>query len=172
MAKIIKNRDIVEDNWKTLTLAANETPEDVSIPFGPVLVPLAVWKARKAELIRREWDQGHALGVWLGPKDNPADIAADLDDFSVIGVYFPLATDGRGFSIATLLRTRYGYGGELRSLGAVGRDHIHYLQRVGFDAYAVAEPELAVAGLDDFSEAYQAAANQPLPLFRRRAAIG
>lgn len=171
MAKIIKNREIVEDSWTVLTLAANDTPETVKLPHGPVIVPLAVWQARKEDLIRREWDQGHALGVWLGPKDNPADIAADIGDFSVVGVNFPLASDGRGYSIATLLRTRYGYAGELRAFGAVGRDHIHYLARVGFDAYAIEKPELALAGLDDFSESYQAAANQPLPLFRRRAAV-
>ena len=171
MAKLIKNREIVEDNWKVLTLAANDTPETVRLPYGNVLVPLAVWQARKEDLVHREWEQGHTLGVWLGPKDNPADLAADIEDLSVIGIEFPLANDGRGYSIATLLRTRYGYRGELRALGAVGRDHLHYLQRVGFDAFAVKEPELAVAGLDDFSEAYQAAANQPLPLFRRRAAV-
>ncbi|MDD5247469.1 MAG: DUF934 domain-containing protein [Rhodocyclaceae bacterium] len=169
MAKIIKNRDIVEDRWTVLTLAANDTPQTVRLPFGPVLVPLSVWQARKEDLVRREWDQGTAFGVWLGPSDDPAAIAADLEDFSVVGVLFPKFTDGRGYSIATLLRTRYGYRGELRALGDIGRDQIHYLHRVGFDAYAIKEPELALASLDDFSEAYQAAANQPLPLFRRRA---
>ena len=171
MAKIIKNREIVADDWKTLTLAANETPETVRLPFGPVLVPLAVWRARKSDLIHREWEHGHALGIWLGPRDDPADIAAELDDFSVVAVHFPLASDGRGYSIATLLRSRYGYRGELRAFGAVGHDQIHYLQRVGFDSYVVDAPERAVAGLDDFSESYQAAANQPLPLFRRRGAV-
>lgn len=172
MAKLIKNRDIVEDPWKVLTLAANETAATVRLPVGPLLVPLAVWQARKIDLIQREWERGEALGVWLEPADDPAQIAADLDDFSAIAVRFPAATDGRGYSIATLLRTRYGYAGELRAFGAVGRDQIHYLSRVGFNAFAVTVPELAVVGLDDFSEAYQAAANQPLPLFRRRAALG
>jgi len=165
---LIKQRGIVADHWKVLTLAANDTPHSVKLPVGPLLVPLAVWRARRAELIRRQWDQHELLGVWLAPGDDPADIAADLDDFSVVGVHFPLASDGRGYSIATLLRTRFGYRGELRAFGSVGRDHLHYLQRVGFDAFVVSQPELAIASLDDFSEAYQAAANQPLPLFRRR----
>jgi uncharacterized protein (DUF934 family) len=171
MAKLIKNRAIVDDPWKLLTLAANETPATVRLPYGPLIVPLSVWQARKADLIVREWEQGHELGVWLAPHDNPAEIAADLDDFSVIGIHFPTVSDGRGYSIATLLRTRYGYANELRAFGAVGRDHMHYLHRVGFDAFAMKQPELAIVGLDDFSESYQAAANQPLPLFRRRAAI-
>lgn len=167
--KLIKNRDIIEDTWKVLTLAANDTPENVKLPVGPVMVPLSVWRARKAELIRREWEQHDLLGVWLGSDDDPAEIAGDLDDFSVVAIHFPLAGDGRGYSIAALLRTRFGYRGELRAFGSVGRDHLHYLHRVGFDAFAVSQPELAIASLDDFSEAYQGAANQPLPLFRRRA---
>ena len=171
MAKLIKQHEVVEDNWKVLTLAANETPETVRLPVGPVIVPLAVWRARRTDLVQREWEHGDRLGVWLAPDEHPAEIAADLDDLSVVGVQFPKFTDGRGYSIATLLRTRYGYTGELRALGDVGRDQLHYLRRVGFDAFAAKEPELALAGLDDFSEAYQTAANQPLPLFRRRAAI-
>ena len=170
MAKIIKNREIIEDNWTVLTLAANETPETVKLPAGPVLVPLSVWQARKEDLIRREWDHGTLYGVWLGPTDDAASIAGDLDDFGVVAVDFPKFTDGRGYSIATLLRTRYGYRGELRAIGDVGRDQLQYLLRAGFDAWATKQdPEYALAGLDDFSEAYQAAANQPLPLFRRRA---
>ena len=77
MAKLIKNRDIVEDSWKVLTLAANDTPDTVKLPVGPIMVPLSVWQARKAELIRREWEHHDPLGVWLGPEDDPADIASD-----------------------------------------------------------------------------------------------
>jgi uncharacterized protein (DUF934 family) len=172
MANLIKNREIVADDWKILTLAANETAADVKLPVGPTLVPLAVWKARKAELVRREWEHGDALGVWLAPDENPVELAGDLEDLSAIAVHFPKFTDGRGYSIATLLRTRYGYRGELRAFGDVGRDQLNYLHRVGFNAFILPQPELAIAGLDDFSESYQPAANQPLPLFRRRTAIG
>lgn len=170
MAKIIKNREVIEDRWTVLQLAANETPETVKLPAGPTLVPLSVWQARKEDLIRREWDHGVPYGVWLGPIDDASALAGDLEDISVIAVNFPKFTDGRGYSIATLLRTRYGYRNELRAIGDVGRDQLHYLFRAGFDAWATKqEPEQALAGLDDFSEAYQTAANQPLPLFRRRA---
>lgn len=173
MPKIIKDHELVDDRWKTLTLTANDIPETVRLPVGPVIVPLAVWQARRAELIRREWEHGEALGVWLEPDDDPERIADDLDDLSVVAVHFPAFTDGRGYSIATLLRTRYGYREELRAFGDVGRDQLYYLSRVGFNTFAVkeAKPELALAGLADFSEAYQAAADQPLPLFRRRAAV-
>ena len=47
------------------------------------------------------------------------------------------------------------------------------MKRCGFDAYAVRadkDIEAALAGLKDFSESYQAAVDQPQPLFRRRTA--
>lgn len=170
MAKLIKHGAIVADDWKVFTLAAGEAPAAAKLPAGNVLVPLSVWRARGLELVLRSWDQGLLLGVWLAPHEDPRDIADDLADLSVIGIRFPKVGDGRGYSQATLLRTRLGYKGELRAFGAVGRDQIFFLQRVGFDAFAVAEPEAAHAGLADFSIAYQAAANEPLPLFRRGAA--
>lgn len=168
MAKLIKNRDIVANDWTVLVLEDGEDPAAAKLPFGNVLVPLSVWKARRWDLVQRELNgAGHRLGVWLSPKDDVAEIAADLADLSAIGVYFPVAGDGRGYSIAALLRSRYGYRGELHALGAVERDYLHFLQRVGFDVFDVKNPETAVASFDDFSEAYQPAADQPLPLFRR-----
>ncbi len=168
--KLIKGDSVVANEWTVLRLAEGELPGEAGLPFGNVLVPLAVWQARKWDLVRRHWEQGHLLGVWLGPKDDPAQLADDLGHFSVIGVHFPLAGDGRGYSIATLLRVRYGYAGELRAIGAVGRDHLHFLRRVGFDAFEVNDPESAIASLGDFSDAYQTAADGRLPWFRRAAA--
>jgi uncharacterized protein (DUF934 family) len=91
----------------------------------------------------------------------------------LIAVYFPKFLDGRGYSTARLLRERYGYRGELRAIGDVGRDQLFYLARVGFDAFLIPEGRDARDALNafaDFPETYQGAVDQPLPLFRRRAA--
>lgn len=157
MAKLIKNGALVANEWKTLTLAAGTDPATAKVPPGNVLVPLAVWRARKWDLVQRQWEHGNLLGVWLGPQDEVADIAADLDDLDVIGVQFPVAGDGRGYSIATLLRARHGFKREVRAIGAVERDYLHFLGRVGFDAFEVANPEEAIAGLGAFSASYQPA---------------
>ena len=162
MAKLIKNRDIVANDWQILTLAAGDSPATAKLPWGNVLEPLAVWQARKWDLVNRQWEQGHLLGVWLGPQDDPAEIANDLADLDAIGVDFPVAGDGRGYSIATLLRTRYGYRGELRAIGAIERDYLHFLRRAGFDSFAVNDPERAIASLQVFSAAYQPAAEPAL----------
>jgi uncharacterized protein (DUF934 family) len=53
----------------------------------------------------------------------------------------------------------------------VVRDHLYYMENVGFDAFLLREgedPVEALTGFDDFSEAYQATATRPAPLFRRR----
>ena len=171
--QIIKERRLQDDAWKVVTLVDGQAPFDVCLPVGPLLVPVSVWKAKKACLIHREYEHGTPLGIWLAPEDELAEIAADLDDFSVIAVHFPKFTDGRGYSTARLLRERHGYDGELRAFGDIGRDQIFFLNRVGFDAFVIGEgksAEDALAAFDDFPESYQGNAVQPLPLFRRRAA--
>lgn len=108
----------------------------------------------------------------LEPTDDPALLAGALAGVRVIAVNFPKYGDGRGYSIARLLRERYGYKGELRAVGVVARDHLQLMAQCGFDSFQLREGEdaqAALAGLDDFSEAYQASAARPVPLFRRRA---
>jgi len=108
----------------------------------------------------------------LEPQDDPAAFADRIGSAARIEVNFPKFGDGRGFSIARLLRERHGYKGELRAVGEVARDHLYYMEQCGFDAFLLREGEdveEALAAFDDFSDAYQATAAQPVPLFRRRA---
>jgi uncharacterized protein (DUF934 family) len=114
-------------------------------------------------------EQGEVLR--LEPTDDPASVADRLGRVARVEVNFPKFGDGRGYSIAKLLRERYGYKGELRAVGEVVRDHLYYMENVGFDAFLLREgedPIEALTGFDDFSEAYQATATRPVPLFRRR----
>lgn len=109
--------------------------------------------------------------VVLEPSDDPRMLADRLPGLKLIGIRFPKYGDGRGYSIARLLRERYGYKGELRALGVVARDHLQLLAQCGFDSFQLREGEdaqAALAGLDDFTEVYQASTAQPAPLFRRR----
>lgn len=137
MFMLIKNGNIVSDGWKTLTLAAGDTPQNVKLPVGPVLVPLPVWQARRAELIYREYEHGWPLGVWLAAEEGPEALEHDIDDFTVIGIEFDKFTDGKGYATARLLRERHGYKGELRAIGDVPRDRVSYQHQVGLDAFAV-----------------------------------
>jgi uncharacterized protein (DUF934 family) len=137
MSKLIKNGHLVTDKWKILTLANDETPKSVRLPVGPVLVPLSVWQARKAELIHREYEHGWPLGVWLAAEEDAEEIGRDIDDFTVIAVEFDRYSDGKSYSTARSLRERYGYKGELRAIGDVPRERLAYQHQVGFDAFPV-----------------------------------
>ncbi|MEK6242895.1 MAG: DUF934 domain-containing protein [Pseudomonadota bacterium] len=112
--------------------------------------------------------------VVLQPTDDPAALADRIGGFeaiAAIAVNFPKFGDGRGYSIARLLRERYGYKGELRAVGVVARDHLHAMAQCGFDAFQLREgedPQEALKAFGDFSEQYQATTAQPVPLFRRR----
>ena len=116
-----------------------------------------------------------ASGVWLKPDDDPQALVPHLNSLRLIAVHFPKFADGRGYSTAVLLRTRYGYRGELRAFGDVGRDQLYELTRTGFDAFSLAphrDPDDALASLDPFPKPYQGAVDDPLPLFRKRFATG
>jgi len=109
----------------------------------------------------------------LEPTDDPAAFAEQLGRAARVEVNFPKFGDGRGYSIGRLVRERYGYRGELRAVGHITRDLLFYLESCGFDAFELRpgeDPQAALAGFDDFSEAYQASVARPLPLFRRRPA--
>ena len=168
--RVIRGRRVENDAWVVVGLPPYEDLA-AALPTGPVLVPLALWLERREELAARR----DALGIWLKPHDDPAAIAGDLDRFSVVAVHFPKFTDGRGYSSAALLRTRYGYRGELRAFGDVGRDQLFYLARCGFDAFKLAphrDPDAALASFTDFSVRYQGSVDDRVPLFRKRAVSG
>ena len=162
---VIRNRELQPDAWRIVGLAPEELAEP--LPRGAIAVPLALWKERRAELLRRL----EPIGVWLEPDQDPAEIAPDLPRLALVAVRFPKFTDGRGYSIASLLRRRHGYRGELRAFGDIGRDQLFYLSRVGFDSFALPQhrdPAAALGGLHDFTVRYQSSVDEPLPLFRKR----
>ncbi len=165
MREIIKHRAVVQDDWTVLKLAEGDAAETVVVPAGKVIVPLAVWQAQRDTLSSRA-----ELGVWLASSDRPEALKDDLARFAVIAIDFPKFADGRGYSAAYNLRSRFGYAGELRAIGDVLRDQLFYMSRVGFDAFATREDRSihdALKGLTDFSEAYQTSWDQKTPLFRR-----
>src|SRR5437762_11351183 len=84
-------------------------------------------------------EQGEVLR--LEPADDPASVADRLGRAARVEIHFPKFSDGRGFSIARLLRERYGYKGELRAVGDVARDQLSYMESCGFDAYLLREGE-------------------------------
>jgi uncharacterized protein (DUF934 family) len=160
MPPLIKHQQVITDEWTVLPLDSDLAPADKQ------LVPAREWAQKREQFLGMQ-----AIGVWLESDDDLAAIVPDLARYSVIAINFPVFSDGRGYSLARTLRERYNYTGELRAIGDVLIDQLHYLQRCGFDAFALRadlDPETALGALTPFSEAYQAASDQPVPLFRRR----
>lgn len=162
MPQLIKNNAVIDDAW--VVLSQDQCAE--CIPSGNVLIPVKVWLDQKDELAARK-----DIGIWLESNDEPESIGAELNNFSVIAVNFPKFSDGRGYSIARLIRERYQYKGELRAIGDVLRDQLFFMTRCGFNTFQLRQDrssEDAMLSLQDFSETYQAAADGKPALFHRR----
>ncbi len=163
MPRIIKDGAIIDDGWTTITDKTIRSADQ--LPAGNMILPLAVWLATRTELA------GRTVGVWLDSDEPPAPIKESCQQLPLVAINFPIFSDGRGYSYAQILRSQYGYRGELRAMGDVLRDQLFYLKRSGFNSFAMrADQKIdeAVAHLRDFSETYQGAIDNPLPLFRRR----
>ena len=90
------------------------------------------------------WDRGYTP---LGEAANDAvalDVASDADpdtiplSADIIRVDFPSFADGRGFTIARMLRLR-GYQGRLRARGHVIADQYAMARRSGFDEVEISQ---------------------------------
>lgn len=106
---------------------------DAPVGPAPAIVMKKRWLVERDALLARNIP----IGLQLEPGETLDDIAADLAHFGVVALSFPKYSDGRAFSIATLLREKHGYRGELRAVGNVLNDQIPLMRRVGFDSFAV-----------------------------------
>jgi uncharacterized protein (DUF934 family) len=149
--QIIKDNQIIDNSWHYVNEA--DTPS-----AGDISVSLARWQTDKAQLLQHTGK----LGVRLVPGDAVDTLAQDLNNIQLIELDFPDLADGRLFSLAWLLRSRYGYQGELRATGNYVAEQVFYLSRVGVNAFVPQKPDdLAAiqACLGDFSVNYQASIN-------------
>ena len=159
MRYILRQREIVADHWVHLGEGTAES-DALIVPLAQLRADAARWAGWRGR-----------LGVRLAPADAPEDLAAELPRLALVAVEFPNAGDGRGYSQGRLLRTRLGFRGELRAVGAgVKRDQVFLLARCGFDAIELApgeDLEAARRALTRYTVAYQPGA-AGIPLDRQR----
>jgi len=156
----LKDAAVVDNSWQLVTDMAD------NLPSGDILVPVKDWQANQQQLAAHSGN----VGVWVDSHEEIEEFAGAIAALPVIAINFPKFVDGRGFSLARLLRERYGYIGEIRATGQFIRDQLFMMQRCGFNAFQFdSEIDLAAAcqSLNDFSDAYQVAVDQPEPLFKR-----
>lgn len=150
---------LVRDN-QLVTDAYRDVSADDALPAaGALLVSLEQWQGHRDRLSRHP----DPVGLRLRGDQQPDEIADDLNRFAVIALEFTTFRDGRAYSLARLLRERHGFTGELRAVGDVLLDQLHFMQRVGFDAFEIegADPLGAYRqAAGEFSVWYQPAADQ------------
>lgn len=165
---LLKDGAPVDDPWVAL---ADDAPPPTGADAGrPLLVSWTRFTAERAAL--------QALRVPLGVRvANTVDVttlAADLPALGLVALVFPKFNDGRAYSQARLLRERLGFAGEIRATGAVLRDQLLFMQRCGFDAFEVVNPDAVAAwraATAEISVFYQPTGDgrATAPLLRRRA---
>ncbi len=156
--------DPADDPWQAVTADDAEVATPSARPFA--LLTLAQWQA-----VGPSWPAGVPVGLALGNDSDIEGIADALPRLALVALQFPSWTDGRAYSQARLLRTRFAYAGEVRATGVVLADMAPLLWRSGFDAAVLrADQSLAVArrALSFFPEGhYQGDVHEALPRFRR-----
>jgi uncharacterized protein (DUF934 family) len=153
--------DIHKDRWHAL---GGEDGPPVSINPDPyLLLDVTQWHA-----VRAQWPKDVPVGIKLGNDHDVEDIVDDLARFSLVVLNFPKWVDGRAYSQARLLRSRYRFKGEVRAAGEVLVDMMPLLARTGFDAVVLRADqsiEAAERALGFFAGHYQGDVHDNRPLF-------
>jgi uncharacterized protein (DUF934 family) len=122
-----------EDEWthaeSAVALAGN----------GRFILPLQAFLDLDPEVRRSARER---LGVLLSPGDRLESVAPFLETLPLVALAFPAFNDGRSFSKAELLRSRYKFAGAVRATGEVLVDQLPHMLRLGFTEFEVAHPVL------------------------------
>ncbi|SMF38901.1 Uncharacterized conserved protein, DUF934 family [Alteromonadaceae bacterium Bs31] len=165
MPKLIKNGEVIDNQWSLIRDAEELTNTDLS--SGYWVLPFDAFSSVK----NGSGNNSEKIGVWLSSDANLESLSPYIQQLPLICIDFPAFVDGRGFSIARTLKEHYEYAGELRATGHFIQDQMHYLHRCGIDTFDIPDDwsvDSVLQSLNDFSISYQAAVDEPQPLFRRR----
>jgi phosphoadenosine phosphosulfate reductase len=113
--------------------------------------------------------EGRDPGVVLEPTAHGEALAAAAADDGIVAINFPNFGDGRGHSLAVLLRERHGFKGEVRAVGYLIPDLAPFLLRSGFDTAEITDAndvDTWHGALTRIRHLYQPGLRNPLPLRR------
>lgn len=155
-----------QDPWRTVH--GEDGPMVTITPHANQLLTWLQWHS-----VCHHWPAGMQVGVIVGNDLDVREVEADLPRLGLIALQFPKWVDGRAYSQAHLLRSRYGFQGEIRAIGEVLVDMLPLLQRTGFDAVVLRADqsrEAAERALAFFPGFYQGDVQEHRPRFARTAA--
>ncbi len=153
--------DSHHEHWQRVVGEDGPKPDPDPAPYR--LLSLEQWHA-----VREHWPAGLPTAVEVPNDYDIEGLAADLPRLALIVLQFPKWVDGRAYSQARLLRSRYRYAGEIRATGEVLVDMVLLAARTGFDAVQLrADQSLDAAqrALGFFPGHYQGDTAQPRPHF-------
>ena len=161
--KFIDPQSKPRDPWHVIE--GDDGPMVTLTPAAHSLLTLLQWHG-----VRSHWPQALPVGVVLANDVEVTEIAADLPRLALVALQFPKWTDGRAYSQARVIRSRYRYRGELRATGEVLVDMLPLLHRTGFDAVQLRPDqslESSQRALRFFAAHYQGDARDTSTLFAR-----
>ena len=147
--------------------AFTHVDDEQEIPPGEVILSLARFQAEGDQQL----SEGRAVGVRLVPGEEVEALAYDLPRIALVALQFPKFLDGRHYSNAQILRTRFGFTREVRAVGDVLREQAGFMVRSGFDAFEPADgstPDQWERATHRFRHVYQRAADDRVPAFVER----
>ncbi|MCG2577606.1 DUF934 domain-containing protein [Dechloromonas sp. XY25] len=136
MKQIIEDGRIVEDAWLAWDEADAALIDLPATAKGRIL-PLPTYVEHAERLLA----SGARLGVLIGPDDAPETVLPYLEQLALVAIRFPSFADGRGYSVGRLLRSRYGFTGQLRAVGDILRDQLYFLNHCGFNAFELRQDQ-------------------------------
>jgi uncharacterized protein (DUF934 family) len=195
-SQLIHEKMVIEDKWQTVELPkinqevkkqagkvvlfkltgeeypTEEQVNQTDVPStGKVLLPLKVLIKHQEFLKERIKNQD--IGFWFATHEEIESqilLLQNINQYPLIGVYIEKFSDGRIFSLANQLRTKYRFKNNLRAFGDVLRDQLFFLKRSGFNSYLIRKDRNAkdaLKGLSDFSDPYQGALDIKEPVWKR-----
>jgi len=157
--------DPVHDRWRTVS--GEDGPLVTLTPAAHRLLTLQQWNG-----VKSQWPADLPAGVLFPNDADVEDLAEDLPRLALVALQFPKWVDGRAYTQAHLLRSRFRFAGEVRATGEVLVDMLPLLKRTGFDTAALRADqslEAAERALRFFPGHYQGDAIEHRPLFARPA---
>lgn len=167
-AKAIIDQAIVDNAIHHV--AETEELSLADLPSGDISVPMNLWLDHKDELKQRDG----LVAVQIAADEFPEDFTEEYSEISHIVLPMVAHIDGRSYSHAYKLRTRFGFKGEIRAIGDVKYDQLGFLARSGCNAFELPEGEnldTALKAFTEMSDVYQPSADGGALIFSRRRAV-
>ena len=130
--KIMLEASTTAKNWQ---LAEDES----DISEGSWFVLVDYW-LRHQTLLK---PLSSSLALRITNLDELNSVAANIQQFSRVEIFFEKFNNGVAYSLARLLRKRYKYQNQLVAVGDIRIEQLELIRRCGFDEYVLAEGQNA-----------------------------